>query len=320
MSKLDELRRSALSNIDESMGGNRPAAGVMPRAYAGGPQPAPSRLQGITRSNHAAEIPTGKIIRDAGQPREDFSPEAIERLAESLRTKGQLQPIRVRWSEEADRYIIICGERRWRAATLAGLPTMSCVIADAPTTPAELLALQLIENLLREDLRPIEQAKGFRSLMETNGWSGNQLSKALGVNQSTVVRALSLLDLPAVVQEKVEQGGIAPATAYELSKVEDAEVQRDLAERVVAEGLNRSEVAEVVKRVAAKAGGRGATKAKTRGKPARLPAEVRHRSPNGCRVVVHTTGKHAMADVVAALQEFADRLRAEMANSAQDAA
>jgi ParB family chromosome partitioning protein len=321
MGKLDELRRSAVGNIDESMGA-RPATapGAIHGVSAPGPRGVPARLQGITRSNSAAEIPLARIIPDPSQPREEFDAEALQRLAESLKGRGQLQPIRVRWVEEAELYMIVCGERRWRAAELAGLATMSCVIMDGPASSSELLALQLVENLLREDLRPLEQARGFKALMDANGWSGNQLAKALGIAQPTVVRALSLLDLPAPVQQRVEQGSIAPATAYELSKVEDPESQRELAERVVSEGLSRAEAVEAVRRVAGKSKGRGASKGKAKGKPARLPAEMKHRDPNGVRVVAHTAARHALVDVAAALETFAAQLRAQAEDETRDAA
>src|SRR5262249_34726832 len=157
-------------------------------------------------------------------------------LAQSLRSRGQLQPIRVRWDEAAGRYVIICGERRWRAAELAGLPMMTAIISDAPTTPTELLALQIVENTLREDLTVLEQANASRMLMEPKGWSTRRLATDRAATQSSVVRALALLAPPDAFQEHVDQGILAPATAYELSKVEDPEVQQELAERVVSEG------------------------------------------------------------------------------------
>jgi ParB family chromosome partitioning protein len=319
MGKLDELRRSAVGNIDESMGAGRaPAPGVIHGVSAAAPRGVPARLQGVTRSNSAAEVPLARIIPDPSQPREEFDPEALQRLAESPKSRGQLQPIRVRWVEEAERYMIVCGERRWRAAELAGLSTMSCVIVDGPLSPSELIALQLVENMLREDLRPIEQARGFKSLMDANGWSGNQLAKELGIAQPTVVRTLSLLELPAPVQERVEQGSIAPATAYELSKVEDAATQAALAERVVSEGLSRAEAIEAVRKVAGRTKGRGASKGKA--KAARLPAEMKHRGTNGVRIVAHTAARHSLADVLAALEAFADQVRRELATGDRDAA
>ena len=108
-----------------------------------------------------------------------------------MKARGQLQPIRVRWDEERDQYIIVCGEHRWRAAEMAGLPTMSCIIMEGVIEPSELLALQLIENMLREDLRPIEQARAFKTLMERNGWSTRQLADALAIVQPQVVRTLA---------------------------------------------------------------------------------------------------------------------------------
>ena len=137
MGKLDELRRSATSNIDESMGAGR-ASGTssIPREFPGVPRSAPTRLQGIARSTNAAEIALDKIVPDPDQPREEFAAEAFGRLSDSLKSRGQLQPIRVRWVEDTERYMIVCGERRWRAAELAGLKTMSCVIMDAPVTRA----------------------------------------------------------------------------------------------------------------------------------------------------------------------------------------
>lgn len=263
MGKLDDLRRTAIGNIDESMGGGR-SEGAIPRVLAPGPRPVSPRMLGVTRSQDAATIAHDRITPDPDQPREEFEPEALDRLADSLKTKGQLQPIRVRWDEGRGLYVIICGERRWRAAGLAGLPTMQCVISEAPADAGELLALQIIENCVREDLRPIEQAKAYRSLMDLNGWSGNHLARFLGIAQPTVVRALALLDLPTRIQEQVEGGTLSPASAYEIGKLDDPAEQTVVAARVVAEGLSRSEVVEAVRRAKpASKPGRGG-KAKTK--------------------------------------------------------
>ena len=210
------------------------------------PRPA-GALQGVAKSKNAVEVPLDKIVPDPDQPREEFDPEALERLADSLKARGQLQPIRVRWDEARSKYVLICGERRWRAARIAEMTTMSCVVSEGPLDAGELLALQLVENCLREDLQPIEQARAFKALMDKNGWSGNQTAKALGIAQPTVVRALALLELPGLVQDQVEQGTLAPATAYEIGKVEDPETQQEIAARVVSEHLSRSEAIEAVR-------------------------------------------------------------------------
>ena len=216
--KLDDLLKSGGANIAESMG-----AGVERATRATQTSTTPARWQGVAKSKNAIEVPLDKIVPDPDQPREEFEPESLERLAESLKTRGQLQPIRVRWDEAQGKYVLICGERRWRAARIAGMATMSCVVSEGPIDAGELLALQLVENCLREDLRPIEQARAFKTLMDRNGWSGNQAAKALGIAQPTVVRALALLELPEPVQDQVEQGTSPPATAYEIGKVHDPE-------------------------------------------------------------------------------------------------
>lgn len=245
MAKMDELRRRASGNVAESMGaGHDPSAASAPGF---GVRPDPPRLQGVVRSKDVAQIRVERIAADPGQPREDFDPDGLERLAESLKARGQLQPIRVRWDEPAGRYVIVCGERRWRAAKLAGLESVAAVIVDGPLDPSELLAIQLVENALREDLKPVEQARAYRQLMDRNGWSTRQIARELSVAQPQVVRALALLNLPEPVREQVEQGALAPATAYEIGKLDDEADQRAMAERVVSEGLTRQQAVEAVR-------------------------------------------------------------------------
>jgi ParB family chromosome partitioning protein len=247
MGKMDALRRSTAGNVAESMGAGLDALSTT--ASPGyGPRPTPAHLQGVVRSKDSAQIALDRIAPDPDQPREDFDEEALQRLADSLRTRGQLQPIRVRWDEGRGLYVIVCGERRWRAAGIAGLPSVSCVIVDGPLSAAELLAIQLVENALREDLKPVEQARAYRQLMDSHGWSTRQLARELSVAQPQVVRALSLLNLPEPVQEQVEQGALAPATAYEIGKLDSEAEQRAMAERVVAEKLTRQEAVEAVRR------------------------------------------------------------------------
>jgi ParB family chromosome partitioning protein len=246
MGKLDQLRRKSAANVAESMGAGLdvPAA-----TNAGqGPRPTPAHLQGVVRSKDAAQIAIDRILADPDQPREEFEGESLARLAESLKTRGQLQPIRVRWDEGRGAYVIVCGERRWRAAKIADLPTLACVIVDGPLSAADLLAIQLVENALREDLRPIEQARAYRQLMEKNGWSTRQIARELSIAQPQVVRALALLNLPGDVQDQVEQGALAPATAYEIGKLDHASDQRAMAEQVVSQKLTRTDAVDAVRR------------------------------------------------------------------------
>jgi ParB family chromosome partitioning protein len=247
MGKLDQLRRQSSANVAESMGAGLDTPAVAP-GPGPGPKPTPPHLQGVVRSKDAALIETDRIAADPDQPREEFDDESLGRLAESLKARGQLQPIRVRWDEGRGLYVIICGERRWRAARIAGLQALACVVADGPLDPADLLAAQLVENALREDLKPVEQARAFRQLMEKNGWSTRQVARELSIAQPRVVRALALLNLPGTVQERVEQGALAPATAYEIGKIDGPADQEAMADRVVAEQLTRQEAVAAVRR------------------------------------------------------------------------
>jgi ParB family transcriptional regulator, chromosome partitioning protein len=256
MGKLEELARLTAGNVNDSIGVNRaPRPDVLPGATA------PARWQGVTKSKNAVEIPLEKIERDPSQPREEFDEEALGRLAESLRTRGQLQPIRVRWDEGRGVYMVMVGERRWRAARMAGLPTLSAVVVDGPIEPGELLAVQLIENCLREDLKPIEQARAFKALMDRNGWSARQVARELSIDHTGVARALALLTLPAEVQGDVEAGRIAPRTAYELTKIDDLAEQAEAARAAAAGLLKRDDAARRASKPA-RAKAKGASKAR----------------------------------------------------------
>lgn len=248
MSKRDELMRAGGANVLASMGAGRGPdlpAGLDPLAAAR----RPARLEGLTRDKAAARISIDRIVADPDQPRREFDPAELAQLAESLRSRGQLQPIRVRWSEEQGAYVVLVGERRWRAARMAGLAELSCVVQEQELMPEDRLAVQLIENALRSDLRPIEQARSFQALMAAKSWSTRQLAAELAIHAATITRALALLDLSAEVQARVEQGGLSPATAYEVSKLENPAAQAELVEAVVEQKLTRTEVAAAVQAV-----------------------------------------------------------------------
>ena len=314
MGKLDELRRLAGDNVDDSMGvGRSPRRDEMTTATSA----APARWQGVSKSRNAAEIPVEKITPDPDQPREEFDEEALGRLAESLKVRGQLQPIRVRWDEGNGRYVIVCGERRWRAARMAGLAAMSCIVMDGPVGPGELLALQLIENCVREDLKPIEQARAFRALMGQNDWTVSQVARELAIDHSNVSRALALLELPPAVQEQVEQGALPPATAYEVSKLDDHEAQTEVAARIVAEGLSRAETINAVRQAAAKlkvgTKGKGATKA-------RKVTSRTIRTSTGCKVTIEHRRGVDDDMILAAVEEIARQIQAARGDQGREGA
>jgi ParB family chromosome partitioning protein len=200
--------------------------------------------EGRKRLDAASMIRLDRIIADPNQPRTEFDPEALELLAASLKARGQLQPIRVRWDDAADRYIVVVGERRYRASKLAGMESIACVVATGGATAEDLLEDQLVENALRQDLRPVEQARAYRTLLTARGLTHRQLADRLQIGHASIARALALLELPEPIQAEVEAGSIAPNTAYELSKVSDPTEQAELARQAAVGQLRRDEVQE----------------------------------------------------------------------------
>lgn len=307
MGKLDELKRAAGGHVAESAA--RRATPIPAAAPPAGLNPV--RMEGVARSKAALEIPLEKIERDPSQPREEFDPEALARLAESLRARGLLQPVRVRWSEERGRYVLIAGERRWRAAGMAGLPTLTCIVVDGEIPPGELLAIQVTENLMREDLNPMERARAFRTLMDLNGWSGNQLSKELGISQSSVVHALALLELSAPVQELVDRGELASTVAYEVSKLAEPGDRQELVDRAVAEGLSRTEVIEARRAITARPA--VSSSGKGRGAPRARKVTSRTFRVAGCTVTIECRRGLDDATAAAALETALARVRGQEA-------
>lgn len=177
----------------------------------------------------------------AGQlnPRKDFRDEELTELAESIRNKGLVQPIIVRPSEGG--YEIVAGERRWRAAQKAGLHTVPVIAREL--SDKEVLELAIIENVQRTDLNAIEEATGYRELIERFDYSQEQLSEIIGKSRSHVANTLRLLKLPEGVQTLVQNGRLTAGHARALIGREDAE---DLAQRILEESLNVREVEALV--------------------------------------------------------------------------
>jgi ParB family chromosome partitioning protein len=324
MKAAERLANQLGANIDESMGAARPggAGGMFPGTVHGGPgafptaavHGGPEKYQGSSRIKDALAIELDRIIPDPDQPRKEFEPEALESLASSLRDRGQLQPIRVRWSAQAGRWVIVSGERRWRAANMAGLATLACVEAKGEMTPGEILEDQLVENCLREDLKPIEQARAFRALLDTRGCSARQLAESLRISHQAVGRALSLLTLPVELQRQVDAGIVPVSAASEVAKVKDDDARREIAGKIAAGELTRDETVEAVRQVATKPRpgsqkGRGGLK----GKP-KLPTERTIKTSVGLKVTVEGRKGIKAATLVAALEEATARVRAELAD------
>ena len=182
------------------------------------------------------------------QPRKTFEREALEVLADSIATYGVIQPIVVRESTRADgTYEIIAGERRWRAAKMAGLSEIPAVIFDGDELKAAQVAL--IENVQREDLNPVEEAMGYGALIDRFGLTQDQVAKQVGKSRVAVTNALRLLDLPEPVLELLRDGELAAGHARAILGLDDEEDMIILAERTVANGLSVREVEAAVKRM-----------------------------------------------------------------------
>ena len=175
------------------------------------------RTVGTKPAGGVVAIELSRITPDPDQPRKTFSSDEITDLAKSLKRDGQLEPIRVRYDAGSDRYVIVCGERRYRASSVAGLPTVLAIVEDRDLPRDRLTALQLIENALRADLEPIEAARAYSDLMDAWGCTQVELAQRLSISQSKVSRALALLTLPADVAASLAAGEVKPSQAVRQS-------------------------------------------------------------------------------------------------------
>ena len=184
----------------------------------------------------ASTLPLREIEPDPAQPRKKFDDDALNQLADSITENGLLQPIAVRPKKLGTGYIIIAGERRWRAARLAGLDEVPVIIKDVSDEQAA--ALALIENLQREDLNPIEVAEGCHQLIEKYGLTQETAAKKLGKSRSAVTNSLRLLALPEDVRRKVSAGVLSAGHAKVLLGLPTQDLMRQAAEEIEANGLN----------------------------------------------------------------------------------
>ena len=201
-----------------------------------------------------AKIDIELIRPDDGQPRRKFDETALDELAQSIRNQGLLQPLLVR--RDGKGYRLIAGERRWRAAQRAGLSEVPVLVRDA--SDAEAFELALVENLQREDLSPLEEAEGYRRLLDERKWTQEQVAERVGKERSTVANALRLLALPPEVKQLLEADELDMGHARALLGVAKASEMVALARQVVAEKLSVRETEARVK--AGRAGSGKATK------------------------------------------------------------
>lgn len=184
-------------------------------------------------SEPEASLPIASIVRNPDQPRKSFDETQLSELSDSIKQNGVLQPILVR--KKGDKYEIVAGERRYQASKLAGLKEIPAIVREIDD--AEVFQLALIENLQRSDLTPIEEARGYRQLLDTKGLTQEGLAKILSKSRSAIANTLRLMDLPREVQDMMEEGQITAGHARAILAVPTEEGRIKLAQKVVTENL-----------------------------------------------------------------------------------
>ena len=226
------------------MSADRPAKGLGMglQALLGEAARAPSSegQQGESRGG-VREVEVSRIRPNPNQPRIQFDEQALEELADSIRERGVLQPILLR--SDGDGYMIVAGERRWRAAQRAQLHSIPAIVRDVDESATAELAL--IENIQRQDLNPIEEAEGYRQLIERHGHTQEGVGRIVHKSRSHVANLLRLLDLPEFVRQSLLQGDISMGHARAIATAGDPE---GLAREIIAKGLSVRQAEERARR------------------------------------------------------------------------
>jgi ParB family chromosome partitioning protein len=264
----------------------RPALGRgMAALLSNAPAPAPAPAASLAAGRAFLSLPIEAVERNPGQPRKRFDEARLEELAASIREHGVVEPILVR--RQGQRYRIVAGERRWRAAQRAGLKEIPALVREA--TDVQAFELALVENLQRADLNAIEEAEAYQALVDEHGLTQEQVAERVGKERSSVANALRLLKLPDDVREAVSEGRLEMGHARALLGLEGAEAIRRAAGRVLREGLS-VRATEALVRDLTGGGGKG----KAAGTPPDSPAvralvnRLQRRLGCRCRVVAKT--------------------------------
>jgi ParB family transcriptional regulator, chromosome partitioning protein len=205
----------------------------------------PAVLPVETRPDDPQSLPVDAIDPNPFQPRRLFHPERLEELAQSIRANGIIQPLVVRKS--GDRYELVAGERRWRAAKLAGILQVPAVVRQIPDD--RLLEVTLVENIQREDLNPIETAIAFERMTSELSLSAEEIGQRTGKDRTTIVNSVRLLQLPTDLQQLVAERRLSAGHARCLLSLPTADLQREVAERSVAQGWSVRQMERTTQRM-----------------------------------------------------------------------
>ncbi len=245
------------------------------------------------------EIEVGRIKPNPDQPRKSFDRTSLEELAASIREKGVLQPVMVRRGGE-DEYYLIAGERRWRAAAIAGLEKIPVIIKESG--PGESLELALIENIQRDDLNPMETAEAFQRLIEEFGYTQEELSRRVGKDRATVANYLRLLKLPVEIKGLVRDERLSMGHAKAIVSLPTRRLQVDAARAVVKKGLSVRETEALCRRLTAPEKGKRAKD------PDIVELEERLKRSLGTKVRIRHRGKGGRIEIEYYSLEELDRL------------
>ncbi len=200
-------------------------------------------VENINPAKEPLVLDINKIEPNKNQPRKHFNSETLEILAESIRVNGIIQPILVREIDEG-KYQIVAGERRYKAAKMAGLGEVPVIVKEIEDYKVTELAL--IENLQREDLNPIEEATSFLMLVEKYGLTQDEVSKKVGRSRSAITNSIRLLNLPKEVIKEIEGGRLSSGQARALLSIKDEEELKDMAKKVIERGMSVREIERLV--------------------------------------------------------------------------
>lgn len=201
-----------------------------------------------TENSGVREMKINEIEPNVGQPRKYFNDDKLSQLAESIKLHGIVQPLIVK--REEDTYKIVAGERRWRAARLAGLESVPVIVKDLSSK--EVMEIALIENIQREDLNPIEEAEAYEKLISEFGMTQEDISVAVGRSRPAIANAVRLLTLQEKLKNLVINGDLSSGHARALLSIEDKTLQIKASEEILGKGLNVRETEKLVKRVLSK--------------------------------------------------------------------
>jgi ParB family chromosome partitioning protein len=306
MNKRKSLGRGLDALLSSARSAPPPAAPVADAEPPAPPKPADSALR---------EVPVDLLRRGKYQPRVDMREDSLTELAESIKAQGVVQPIVVRpvpnpMGNGETQYEIVAGERRWRAAQMAGLQTIPAVVRDIPDESA--VAVALIENIQREDLNPIEEARSLHRLIEEFGLTHADAADAVGRSRVTVTNLLRLLELPRPVREMLERRELDMGHARALLGIESPELQFELAERACKQHWSVRVTEDAVRKVAGTQGAAKPSKAAARGagdpNVRRLEADLSEKlaasvsiehGPKGGRVVIRYNGLDELEGILA---------------------